>query len=1189
MFLFKTIKKVVTNPNVENPIKFQNTQNWQIERIGLSSTPKNISAVAYDPVQGIVALGTNDGTIHFMGKIGVEVVLYLKENIKIKDLHFVINREYLCGLCETIVSGNSQIYLCIWSLKNLRLKLQVRSTKDNCKITCIYSPLGSKYLFVGTSNGVIIPCNLKDKWISSSQITPIEDKEVLCMEIHPTNSYLLLCGHTDGYCSIYDFKSKSKKIFSIPKLFYNVTSLAWFPDSTKESFACSFEDGKVVIWKMQKSEPKIISCFENLGIAKIISWTNEGILTNVEYAFSDWNKVDNDMSILDSEISPTQEEKIISSPNKNSENSEEFSTPNKILNKESSETKIENINQNESSIKEISSQENIQSENENSENTEYESSSLSTVLSPSIKGDAVKSGIYIIKLNKSNDPIVQRLHSCSGNIVIPMEPNNPWKGSKFSTYAGCLTYDKIFYEIDLKQRKQRIVGSTLGKEFKKIFFMNYYENQKENLQPFVSQTMFGGSTSNLSSANLLTLCTLNVENEMNFWIYNPDSGIVSLKDTFFEITNCTPWSSTCLIYVESSKSISFIHLLSGSKINIFESQKENESNTQILKERLITFIFPIQFYEILVIAFSDGSISLLSCKNAEIILKLECILSVSSMEFMLQSNGFILFVGDDTGNLSAFTLQMKPEVKIISSTINKISKLPIQQLKSLSAEGIPSNRGHKFDLPLVMKNCMENDALVFNNANRFGNILLNSKNGYIFIRLILHKNILSNEDDFTFSLQDSDNQDVLFLQISSNDITIGHFCEDKSIFQKCYTYSNQKLNESKENIREITIMLDQKSCIYNLFDNNIEIFKASFPKNQKHFESFIRVTLKLKNGTNDYIQDLKKLKSIVQCSKIYFNLGNLPQDWKKIKENIRIDFSTHSYPTPDSILIGTGEKLNIIKFQNNEFKTIKEQSLIAAQIQTLSLGIVKDILAAVALRTDGQIEIFKLQNLSLERIYCSTFLSPNLIRSHDPPSHLLLIDKERLLVVNKDIFLTCSILSPNESREYFQASLYIEKSLPSKQANLLDGFKKVLKKQYDISKLESIINSPDIQEDYIQMIDIEEKTKSTWSKEVIQEANQLSSNSRFIRNQYNNSAHSIDSLDLDPKTKASIPLRGDSSNVVGEVDDVRALVGELNDKAKLRGEKLQQLNESSVQLLNSAEEFAKKTERLKSKTKIFPF
>lgn len=118
----------------------------QISRFGINS---QISQITYDPVQSLLAVGTNDtqfgnGQIYVFGQKRIDVILPLPRRASIKVLQFCADK---------ILCLDSKNDLSVFSLETKSL---LASYSPPAKITALHSDPTLDYALLGTQNGLLI-------------------------------------------------------------------------------------------------------------------------------------------------------------------------------------------------------------------------------------------------------------------------------------------------------------------------------------------------------------------------------------------------------------------------------------------------------------------------------------------------------------------------------------------------------------------------------------------------------------------------------------------------------------------------------------------------------------------------------------------------------------------------------------------------------------------------------------------------------------------------------------------------------------------------------------------------------------------------------------------------------------------------------------------------------------------------
>jgi hypothetical protein len=116
----------------------------QFARYGINS---QIGAIAYDPVQSLLAVGTNDtqfgsGQIYVFGQRRVCVVFHFPRKASAKFLQFCANK---------LISVDSKSELCVFSLET---KQMLVSYAPPSHVSAVLTDPSLDYVFLGLQNGM---------------------------------------------------------------------------------------------------------------------------------------------------------------------------------------------------------------------------------------------------------------------------------------------------------------------------------------------------------------------------------------------------------------------------------------------------------------------------------------------------------------------------------------------------------------------------------------------------------------------------------------------------------------------------------------------------------------------------------------------------------------------------------------------------------------------------------------------------------------------------------------------------------------------------------------------------------------------------------------------------------------------------------------------------------------------------
>ncbi|TPX19779.1 hypothetical protein DIZ76_017571 [Coccidioides immitis] len=168
----------------------------EVARYGINS---RISALAYDPVQSLLAVGTSEtqygsGEIYIFGQQRVSVVFPLPRKASSTILQFSADK---------LVSVDSKNEVCVFSLVEKKL---VASYAPPGLVTALLTDPCLDYAFIGLQNGEVVAYDL-DRWAPAPFKLPNFWKErnprarvlpIVSLAFHPRDIGTLLIGYADG-------------------------------------------------------------------------------------------------------------------------------------------------------------------------------------------------------------------------------------------------------------------------------------------------------------------------------------------------------------------------------------------------------------------------------------------------------------------------------------------------------------------------------------------------------------------------------------------------------------------------------------------------------------------------------------------------------------------------------------------------------------------------------------------------------------------------------------------------------------------------------------------------------------------------------------------------------------------------------------------------------------------------------
>ncbi|XP_075053566.1 syntaxin-binding protein 5-like isoform X6 [Mixophyes fleayi] len=211
--------------------------------------PYQPTALAFDPVQKILAIGTRTGAVRILGRPGVDCHCQHDSTAAVLHLQFLINEGALVTAC-----ANETLHL--WNLRQKRPAVlhSLRFNKE--RITCCHLPFQSKWLYVGTERGNTHIVNIESfvlsgyvvMWNKAIELsTKTHPGPVVHLSDTPRDEGKLLIGYESGTIVLWDLKCKRADV----RFYYDeaIHSIGWHHEGRQ--FMCSHSDGSLSVWNVK--------------------------------------------------------------------------------------------------------------------------------------------------------------------------------------------------------------------------------------------------------------------------------------------------------------------------------------------------------------------------------------------------------------------------------------------------------------------------------------------------------------------------------------------------------------------------------------------------------------------------------------------------------------------------------------------------------------------------------------------------------------------------------------------------------------------------------------------------------------------------------------------------------------------------------------------------------------------------
>uniref|UniRef100_A0A4W3GUF1 Syntaxin-binding protein 5-like n=2 Tax=Callorhinchus milii TaxID=7868 RepID=A0A4W3GUF1_CALMI len=211
--------------------------------------PYQPTALTFDPVQKILAIGTRTGALRILGRPGVDCYCQHDSGAAVLQLQFLINEGALVSVC-----ADDTLHL--WNLRQKRPAI-LHSLKFNReRITYCHLPFQSKWLYVGTERGNTHIVNIESFVLSGYVImwnkaielsTKTHPGSVVHLSDSPRDEGKLLMGFESGTVVLWDLRSKRADV----RFYYDeaIHSVSWHHEGRQ--FMCSHSDGSLTLWNLR--------------------------------------------------------------------------------------------------------------------------------------------------------------------------------------------------------------------------------------------------------------------------------------------------------------------------------------------------------------------------------------------------------------------------------------------------------------------------------------------------------------------------------------------------------------------------------------------------------------------------------------------------------------------------------------------------------------------------------------------------------------------------------------------------------------------------------------------------------------------------------------------------------------------------------------------------------------------------
>ncbi|KAK0159671.1 hypothetical protein PV327_010764 [Microctonus hyperodae] len=232
-------------------------EHFQVKRTFRHGFPHQPTALAFDPVQKLLAIGTKSGSLRILGSPGVDIHVKHDGGAAVLQLQFLINE-------GALVSATADDTLHLWNLRQ-KIPQVVQSLKfQRERITSMHLPLQSKWLYVGTERGNIHVLHIETfvlsgyviNWNKAIEVSrKTHPGAVIHLSDNPLDLSKILIGYESGQIALWDLKTKCAEWRC--QTDEPLRSISWHHEG--KQFMCSHTDGSLSTWILRQAKPMIVT------------------------------------------------------------------------------------------------------------------------------------------------------------------------------------------------------------------------------------------------------------------------------------------------------------------------------------------------------------------------------------------------------------------------------------------------------------------------------------------------------------------------------------------------------------------------------------------------------------------------------------------------------------------------------------------------------------------------------------------------------------------------------------------------------------------------------------------------------------------------------------------------------------------------------------------------------------------
>lgn len=241
-------------------------EHFKVSRTVRHGFPFQPTALAFDPVQRILAIGTKNGSLRLFGRPGVDCTIQHVLEYAVIQILFLVNEGALISVC-----ADDTLHL--WNLRQKKPEVVHTLKFQKERITHCHLPFRSKWLYIGTERGNLHVVNIESftlsgyvvNWNKAIELSrKTHPGAVVHVSDNPVDANKLLIGFETGALVLWDLRNRAADArFQHSEALHSV---AWHHEG--KQFMCSHSDGSLTTWNIRAPSKPVNVIFPHVRNTK---------------------------------------------------------------------------------------------------------------------------------------------------------------------------------------------------------------------------------------------------------------------------------------------------------------------------------------------------------------------------------------------------------------------------------------------------------------------------------------------------------------------------------------------------------------------------------------------------------------------------------------------------------------------------------------------------------------------------------------------------------------------------------------------------------------------------------------------------------------------------------------------------------------------------------------------------------